>query len=152
MIFQAIHGYRETEKPLWNETNAPAINRLKKFAFSGSSTLNQVHVLDLSEKGHIKPHLDSIKYCGDTIAGISLLSPSVMRLVNIERPEVSVTAYLPRRSLYIMKDSARYEFNHEILDNSVSVFREEKVLKTRRVSIICRSQPSQVTRSTDDGQ
>ena len=61
MIFQAIHGYRETEKPSWNETNAPAINRLKKFAFSGSSTLNQVHVLDLSEKGHIKPHLDSIK-------------------------------------------------------------------------------------------
>jgi len=138
----AIHGYRETEKPSWNKQNTPVLDRLKQAAFSPDSpTLECAHVLDLSEKGHIKPHLDSIKYCGNTIAGISLLSPSVMRLVNIEQPDVFVSAHLPRRSLYIMKDVARYKFNHEILDNSVSVFREERILKSRRVSIICRSQP-----------
>jgi len=123
--------------------NTPVLDRLKKVAFAPDSPiLDCAHVLDLSEKGHIKPHLDSIKYCGNTIAGISLLSASVMRLVSIKQPEVFITAYLPRRSLYVMKDTARYDFNHEILDNSVSVFRKEKVPKTRRVSIICRSRPS----------
>lgn len=40
------------------------------------------------------------------------------------------------------RDSARYDFNHEILDNSASIFRGEKVTKTRRISVICRSPPT----------
>ncbi|XP_032787401.2 alpha-ketoglutarate-dependent dioxygenase alkB homolog 7, mitochondrial [Daphnia magna] len=136
----AIHGYRETEKPTWNEVNNNVINRLRSFAFS-TTTMQHVHVLDLAENGHIKPHLDSIKFCGNTISGISLLSPSIMRLIHIQRPEIFAKVLLPRRSLYIMKDFARYDFNHEILSNNESFFRGEKVTKTRRISVICRSPP-----------
>ena len=57
---KAIHGYRETEKPTWNKENDCVINRLRNFAFS-TTTMQHVHVLDLAENGHIKPHLDSIK-------------------------------------------------------------------------------------------
>lgn len=61
-VYKAIHGYRETEKPTWNEINDKVIARLRNFAFSSASTVMQhVHVLDLAENGHIKPHLDSIK-------------------------------------------------------------------------------------------
>lgn len=61
-LSKAIHGYRETEKPTWNEKNSPVIVRLRNFAFTNDSTVMQhVHVLDLAENGHIKPHLDSIK-------------------------------------------------------------------------------------------
>lgn len=42
--------------------NIPVLDRLKKVAFAPDSPiLDCAHVLDLSEKGHIKPHLDSIK-------------------------------------------------------------------------------------------
>ena len=59
---KAIHGYRETEKPIWNEVNTKVIDRLRSFAFTDASTVMQhVHVLDLAENGHIKPHLDSVK-------------------------------------------------------------------------------------------
>ena len=57
---KAIHGYRETEKPTWNKGNDCVVNRLRNFAFS-TTTMQHVHVLDLAENGHIKPHLDSIK-------------------------------------------------------------------------------------------
>ena len=59
---QAIHGYRETEKSQWNESNSRTLDRLKCLVFGpGASVLKHVHVLDLSEDGHIKPHLDSVK-------------------------------------------------------------------------------------------
>lgn len=141
----AIHGYRETEKPVWNDVNNAVLSRLKAIAFPSttptSNVMQHVHVLDLAENGHIKPHLDSVKFCGTTIAGISLLSSSVMRLVHLEDQEIFCSALLNRRSLYIMRDIARYEFNHEILDNSVSFFRGEKIVKGRRISVICRNQP-----------
>ena len=62
LVMKAIHGYRETEKPIWNEVNTKVIDRLRSFAFTDASTVMQhVHVLDLAENGHIKPHLDSVK-------------------------------------------------------------------------------------------
>jgi len=66
----AIHGYRETEKPSWNELNTPILDRLKGLAFNPDSPiLESAHVLDLSEKGHIKPHLDSIKVRNENLFG-----------------------------------------------------------------------------------
>jgi hypothetical protein len=46
----------------------------------------QVHVLDLHPEGYILPHVDSIKFSGGVVAGLSLLSTSIMRLqVGIHR-------------------------------------------------------------------
>ncbi|KAH1018956.1 hypothetical protein HUJ05_006627 [Dendroctonus ponderosae] len=46
-----------------------------------------------------------------------------------------------RRSLYIMKGVARFDYTHEILSNDNSIFKGEKVLKDRRISVICRNEP-----------
>ncbi|KAF1319626.1 hypothetical protein FI667_g13085, partial [Globisporangium splendens] len=60
-----------------------------------------VHVIDLAEDGYIKPHVDSIKFSGRVVAGVSLLSPSIMRFKE-EHGESIIDAFLPRRSFYVM--------------------------------------------------
>uniref|UniRef100_A0AAG5DVE0 Alpha-ketoglutarate-dependent dioxygenase AlkB-like domain-containing protein n=1 Tax=Anopheles atroparvus TaxID=41427 RepID=A0AAG5DVE0_ANOAO len=153
----AIHGYRETERKHWFPANRAILDRVVAVAFDGAA-MPYVHVLDLAEDGVIKPHVDSVRYCGHTIAGISLLSDSVMRLVRTNNEEQTNEEYrqifskdrdkkfwadvlLPRRSLYVMRHTARYDFTHEILAGEDSRFGERHIKKTRRVSIICRNDP-----------
>ncbi|XP_050442153.1 alpha-ketoglutarate-dependent dioxygenase alkB homolog 7, mitochondrial isoform X2 [Adelges cooleyi] len=104
----AIHGYRETEVVVWkNQTNGDIIQRLRSLAFKDDSNtvpMQRVHVLDICDDGYVKAHVDSIKFCGNIIAGLSLLSDSIMRLADEAEPHIHVRALLPRRSLYIMKN------------------------------------------------
>lgn len=137
----AIHGFRETETVNWNSNNSSTLQRLRTKVFADVDQLPHTHILDLAEDGYIKPHVDSTRYCGDTIAGISLLSDCVMRLVHTANHSYVVDILIPRRSLYVMSHAARYNYTHEILKNSESVFNGSKVHKGRRVSIICRSSP-----------
>lgn len=169
----AIHGYREREKGDWSPKNEQIFKRLQNKAFT-ANIIPQVHVLDLAENGIIKPHVDSVRYCGSTIAGISLLNDCIMRLRRIDekvykqnvhgndgdhsaanitgnstitKSEIKsaesfnhfVDILLKRRSLYIMKDTARYNFSHEVLATK-SMFLGKEIIKDRRVSIICRNQ------------
>ncbi|XP_034481814.1 alpha-ketoglutarate-dependent dioxygenase alkB homolog 7, mitochondrial isoform X2 [Drosophila innubila] len=171
----AIHGFRETERKKWYPTNRDVLERVRQVAFEGA-IMPYVHVLDLAADGVIKPHVDSTRYCGNTISGISLLSDSVMRLVRADaekyqqsstgttskendvdadandaayrhQPEAKLEnnfyadLLLPRRSLYIMSHTARYNFTHEILANERSLFLGKPIKKTRRISIICRNDP-----------
>ncbi|XP_011212055.2 alpha-ketoglutarate-dependent dioxygenase alkB homolog 7, mitochondrial [Bactrocera dorsalis] len=98
----AIHGFRETERKQWYPHNRAVLERVRQTAFDGA-IMPYVHILDLAAEGVIKPHVDSTRYCGNTIAGISLLSDSVMRLVRVderkylqgkavEAPEVASTS------------------------------------------------------------
>jgi len=139
----AIHDYRETEKPNWNDKNSLVIERLKRVAFGHGSTtpLSHVHVLDVSEKGYIKPHIDAVRFCGNTVAGISLLTDSVMRFVHESQPSRRASLLLPRRSLYVMRDEARFRYTHEILRSEESTFGGQQIPKGRRISIICRNAP-----------
>ncbi|XP_054708779.1 alpha-ketoglutarate-dependent dioxygenase alkB homolog 7, mitochondrial-like isoform X2 [Uloborus diversus] len=82
------------------------------------------------------------RFCGDTIAGLSLLSSSIMRLAKENNKEKFVDVLLSRRSLYIMKGTSRYDFTHEILEDAKSYFKNKHVPRDRRVSIICRNEPS----------
>ncbi|KAM8845300.1 alpha-ketoglutarate-dependent dioxygenase alkB homolog 7, mitochondrial isoform 1-T1 [Spinachia spinachia] len=137
----------------------------------GSPLLGPVHILDLDKTGYIKPHIDSVKvgflfghiydilstpsgniplraltsvllkFCGSTIAGLSLLSDSIMRLVKEDSTDEWMDLLLPRRSLYILRDQARYDFTHQILKDEESVFNGRKVPRLRRISIICRNLP-----------
>ncbi|KAH8264822.1 hypothetical protein KR038_002521, partial [Drosophila bunnanda] len=173
----AIHGFRETERKKWFPHNREVLERVRQVAFDGA-IMPYIHILDLAADGVIKPHVDSTRYCGTTISGISLLSDSVMRLVRTDaqryqQHQQSTTnaketeskdadtdaAYrhqpkeaslenkfyadllLPRRSLYIMSHTARYNFTHEILAKEHSQFQGTPVPKTRRISIICRNEP-----------
>ncbi|XP_026670024.1 alpha-ketoglutarate-dependent dioxygenase alkB homolog 7, mitochondrial isoform X1 [Ceratina calcarata] len=139
----AIHSYRETERSKWNERNTEIINRIRENAFPiGTSQIPLIHVLDLAPEGWIKPHVDSVRFCGQIIAGLSLLTDSVMRLTMVNNETQYKDFLLPRRSLYIMSGTARYDYRHEILKNEESYFDGRHVPKDRRVSVICRSQPS----------
>lgn len=133
-----IRGYRETEKSRWSENNRLVFERLRQEAFGDVDILPRVHVLDLAADGHIDPHIDSVKFCGSTIAGISLLSDSVMRL---EGSEGRCDVLLERGSLYVMTGKARYDFTHAILKDDESFFDGRHVARERRVSLICRLPP-----------
>uniref|UniRef100_A0A6M2D1J9 Putative transcription factor collier-like protein ovary overexpressed n=1 Tax=Rhipicephalus microplus TaxID=6941 RepID=A0A6M2D1J9_RHIMP len=139
----AIHGYREIERTTWSPPCEAILGRIRALAFTPEvNQIQHVHCLDLLEDGHIKPHVDSVRFCGDTIAGLSLLSSSIMKLVHEKMPDKWVKIFLRRRSLYIMRGVARYDYTHEILANQNSVFRSTPVHKSRRISVICRNEPS----------
>lgn len=138
----AIHGYRETERSSWSGACEEIFTRVRSVAFREESRLlGPVHVLDLDKRGYIKPHIDSVKFCGSTIAGLSLLSDSIMRLVKEDATHEWLDLLLPRRSLYILRDQARYNFTHEILKDEDSVFNGQRVPRQRRISVICRNLP-----------
>ncbi|XP_066473143.1 alpha-ketoglutarate-dependent dioxygenase alkB homolog 7, mitochondrial isoform X1 [Tiliqua scincoides] len=138
----AIHKYRETEKSHWSKESHEILQRVRDMAFPpGVPQLTQVHVLDLDKAGYIKPHIDSVKFCGCTIAGLSLLSSSVMRLAGEHNPQDWLNLLLERRSLYILRGPARYEFTHEILKDEESFFDGRKIHRERRISVICRNLP-----------
>ncbi|XP_077326557.1 alpha-ketoglutarate-dependent dioxygenase alkB homolog 7, mitochondrial [Lithobates pipiens] len=139
----AIHGFREIERLQWSPGSSAVLQRVREKAFPpGEAQLSLVHVLDLQKEGYIKPHVDSVKFCGSTIAGICLLSSSVMRLVCVNNPEERVDLLLPRRCLYIISGTARFDFTHEILRNEESFFNGEHVERDRRISVICRNLPT----------
>ncbi|NXV96779.1 ALKB7 dioxygenase, partial [Calonectris borealis] len=69
----------------------------------GRPPLPLVHVLDLHPRGHVRPHVDSVKFCGCTIAGVSLLSPSVLRLVSCRAPGQWLELLLEPGSLYVLR-------------------------------------------------
>ncbi|KAH9404003.1 Alpha-ketoglutarate-dependent dioxygenase alkB 7, mitochondrial [Tyrophagus putrescentiae] len=138
----AIHNYRETEHLRWKPDNQKIIERVRQTAFaSNAKHIKYVHILDIAKDGFIKPHVDSVRFCGDTISGISLLSDSVMRLALEQDKAVFVDILLNRRSLYIMRGDSRYKFTHEILDDKTSYFRGQHVPRDRRISVICRNEP-----------
>lgn len=100
------------------------------------------HVIDLAAGGFIGPHVDSLKFSGKLICGLSLSSTRVLRLVKTKSqggdaggdggygegsdkeafldavgdPTTPVLeAVIRPRSLYIMANVLRYEFTHEVL-------------------------------------
>lgn len=95
------------------------------------------HAIDLSANGELKPHVDSVKFSGDVVAGLSLLSDAIMRLKppakeweneenDTDHGEVGddsighVDLYLPKLSLYVLSGMSRYSFTHELLHSSTS--------------------------------
>ncbi len=87
---QAIVGFREIERRHWNSHNSGVIRRIQERSFlSEHKLLPYVHVLDLAPDGHIKPHVDSARFCGDVVAVVSLLSQAVARFA-VEKDKVNL--------------------------------------------------------------
>lgn len=103
------------------------------------------HVIDLEATGRIDPHVDSVRFSGHYVCGLSLLSPAVLRL----QPDVGerndglipspgtgsysdatamkkvsnssdffVDVLLPPGSLYVLQGDGRYRYTHAIREDS----------------------------------
>ena len=106
------------------------------------------HAIDLKKDGELNAHVDSIKFSGDLVAGISLLSPCIMRLVPDKdgKPNMDegwVDLYLPPLSLYALTDVARYRYSHQLLPDKSTFTGDDDatniiVERDHRLSIIFR--------------
>lgn len=95
------------------------------------------HAIDLHQDGALHAHVDSVRFSGDVVAGLSLLSSSIMRLKPDASLEGHVDLWLPPRSLYVLSGMARYRYTHELL-SSHATFQGHTVDRDRRISIIFR--------------
>lgn len=118
------------------------------------------HAIDLHKDGELNAHVDSVRFSGDLVAGLSLLSPSIMRLIPNDDGDVKhglvekndkeccggvnwVDLYLPPRSLYVLSDAGRYHYSHQLLPSG-SVFYNDgagkpvTVERDHRLSLIFR--------------
>ncbi len=150
-----ITKYKEIEKPdkSWGSENAKTIQRLRYELENGLRWPElmwlPVHAIELAADGVINRHVDSVKFSGGIVAGVSLASPSIMRLSRTftHRKEHYVDMLLPPRSLYILKGEARYDWHHEILRGVC--WNGEIVNYARRVSLIFRDDVSKRNRFVD---
>ena len=92
-----------------------------------SSSFLPPHAIDLKANGGLHAHVDSVRFSGDMVAGISLLSPSIMRLKPAnEHGEEDVDAsqwvdlYLLPLSLYVLTGTSRYQYTHELLPSGAT--------------------------------
>lgn len=167
---QVIVGFKEVERPFWsdpeNEATVANIRRRIQALVRDNATAMPAeeadlpwlppHVIDLAADGFITPHVDSIKFSGGLVCGLSLLSPAVMTLTPESdldtdddggpgpaggaalppgegKEESSVARlFLPPRSLYVLSGNARYHFAHSIegdlsgVDDAAGIEQEAK--------------------------
>jgi alkylated DNA repair dioxygenase AlkB len=84
----------------------------------------------------ISPHTDCIPCFGKTIASLSLGSPCVMDFCKgIEKHSLM----LERRSLLVLLDGARYEWQHGILARKTDKHDGQIINRTRRLSLTFRN-------------
>lgn len=108
------------------------------------------HAIDLHKDGELNAHVDSVRFSGDLVAGLSLISPSIMRLIpdggtgdskGEDLHKGWVDLYLPTRSLYVLSGVSRYQYSHQLL-TSGSVFNHDgepiTVDRDQRLSVIFR--------------
>jgi alkylated DNA repair protein alkB family protein 7 len=137
----AIVKFKEMERSRWSAETLRILQKVREAAILPQELtyFPAVHVIELAEDGYIKPHVDSIKFSGRVVAGINLLSPSIMRFKE-EHGDSVIDAYLQRRSMYMMTGRVRYHYTHEILPGA-QVFRGEvPVNRTHRISIMLRDE------------
>lgn len=153
-VFGYTADYRQVEKTLWN-SSANIIKKIKNFVFPpGHSRYDFEQVVDYQPSGFMRSHIDDEETCGNIVAGLSLLSDCVMRLayeddrvvtlrrgVSMQRKDrlIIVDVLLKRRSLYVMKDTMRYKFTHEILNKDDSLFKGKRIQRGRRIAVMFRN-------------
>lgn len=83
----------------------------------------------------ISKHIDCVSCFTDTIASISLNSPCVM---NFEKNGKSGSLLLEPLSLLVLTDEARYEWTHAIPPRIKDTWKDQEILRERRISLTFR--------------
>ena len=95
---------------------------------------NQVIVNEYTPGLGIAAHTDASCF-GDTVCSLSLASDIIMTLAN----EKSIDIFLQRRSLLVLKDQARYEWQHGIAGRKTDKCFGQTWTRKRRISITFRT-------------
>jgi len=86
----------------------------------------------------IMPHTDAPSIFGPVIMSLSLISACVMRFTNLDTGH-SVDVLLPRRSMLVMTNEARYNYKHSISKELVETLPDgTSIERSRRVSFTFR--------------
>lgn len=97
---------------------------------------DQVIVNEYSPGQGIRPHKDR-NYFENQICGVNLGSGCIMRFTKATEGDV-IDVEVPRRSLYVMQDEARYKWNHSIPPRKKDTVDGNVKHRDRRVSITYR--------------
>mgnify|MGYP002832781980 FL=1 len=136
-----IDRYREREMlSVDDDLAAAAVEKVRAFLRSeqGVASFLPPHCIDLAaDGGVIRPHIDSIKFSGRVVAGVSLVSAATMVLAEADpatgepRPGARESElFLEPGSLYVLADESRYDYAHAITPEG------------RRLSLILRDAPA----------
>ena len=104
-----------------------------------------VHALDLAPAAALGAHVDSVKFSGGVVAGLSLCCDGVMTLAEAapagSKAPRALAVRLPRRSLYVLQGAARYDYSHAIEPRS-----------ERRISVILRDEVVDAAAAVNRGE
>ncbi|KAI9285261.1 hypothetical protein BC943DRAFT_380383 [Umbelopsis sp. AD052] len=86
----------------------------------------------------IMPHTDAPSIFGPAILSLSLLSACVMTFTNVETGR-TIDVLLPRRSMLVMTEEARYNYKHSISKDLIETLSDGTTIeRSRRVSFTFR--------------
>ncbi|CAG8768099.1 11877_t:CDS:2, partial [Funneliformis caledonium] len=87
----------------------------------------------------IPPHIDSHSSFGPSVIAFSLESSAIMEFKNIKTNKV-INIDLPRRSLMIIKDDARYAWSHAIRARKSDILENGQIRdRGQRISLTLRT-------------
>lgn len=101
---------------------------------------NQVIINEYLPGQGISKHIDCPRCFGPVVLSLSLQSGAMMRFDDHQPLDLRRRheLYLPRRSLLILKDEARYEWRHEIVKRRSDKLGDEERVRERRISVTLR--------------
>eukprot|EP00978_Attheya_sp_CCMP212_P004497 scaffold9790_cov40-Attheya_sp.AAC.1 len=149
-VLRRVRTLLESNDSIWMPSSSSTNSKCE----TKNRTWLPCHAIDLNETGELTAHVDSIKFSGCLVSGLSLLSPSILRLKpaaanedNEENENDSshvikeghVDLYLPPKSLYVLSGVSRYQYTHELLPTH-STFGPQSISVPRglRYSVIFR--------------
>jgi alkylated DNA repair dioxygenase AlkB len=97
---------------------------------------DQVIINEYTPGEGIRPHKDR-NYFENQICGVNLGSDCIMRFAKVSGGDV-VDVEIPRRSVYVMQDEARYKWNHSIPPRKKDIVDGNVKHRERRLSITYR--------------
>ena len=127
-----IVAYKETQLPslVENPEGYPpvlksALQRIEAFLRKTTQVENMeilpYHVVDLSNDGHIMPHVDSVKFSGGMVSGLSLLSTRILQLTpcspldTVSNDQEQMQLELPYLELL---DTNNNDYHHDLVRTS----------------------------------
>ncbi|MFO0457038.1 MAG: alpha-ketoglutarate-dependent dioxygenase AlkB [Alphaproteobacteria bacterium] len=119
--------------PDWLETYAVRLQQTGLFA----EIPDQVIINEYQSGQGISAHIDCVPCFADTIASLSLGSPSVMDFTHGKTGEKS-SLLLEPRSLLVLSGDARYAWQHAIAGRKTDRHNGQIIQRTRRISLTFR--------------